>query len=183
MIDFGDKWIDTGDDYRDSRTNKNYGNYFVNGYFPIAARRRYSYGGNHRAFIKCRNGKTFDLGASQTEDLLKYVKASTGINVLGIFLAPRRWWKQRGFWDFDKNDWQKYSESFKKGSVGVENTHGYDERYFINIDKMRGLEDTNLDGLAEDATKGQIKTAFKKMVGNRLSNRVILNSMIDKIAA
>ena len=95
----------------------------------------------------------------------------------------RRWWKQRGFWDFDNNDWQKYSESFKKGSVGVENTHGYDERYFINIDKMRGLEDTNLDGLAEDATKGQIKTAFKKMVGNRLSNRVILNSMIDKIAA
>ena len=183
MIDFGDKWVDTGDDYRDSRLNQNYGNYFVNGYHPIAARRRYSYGGNHRAFIKCRNGKTFDLGASQTEDLLKYVKASTGINVLGIFLAPRRWWKQRGFWDFDNNDWQKYSESFKKGSVGVENAHGYDERYFINIDKMRGIEDTNLDGLAEDATKGQIKTAFKKMVGNRLSNRVILNSMIDKIAA
>ena len=48
---------------------------------------------------------------------------------------------------------------------------------------MRGIEDTNLDGLAEDATKGQIKSAFKKMVGNRLSNRVILNSMIDKIAA
>jgi hypothetical protein len=181
-IDYNDEMVDTGNNYNDSRTNAYYGKFHVNGYSPAGRGARYSYGGRQRVFIKCKNGKSFDLEESMTPNLLKYVKASTGINVLGIFLAPPRYWKHRGYWDFENKDLQNYQESFKKGSVGIEGAHGYDERYFINIDKMRKIQDTNLKGLSEDATKGQIKNAFKKMVGNRLSNRVILNSMIDKIA-
>ena len=74
-------------------------------------------------------------------------------------------------------------EDFRKGSVAIPNCDGYSERYFININKLLGNEEPNLEGLSNDATKGQIKTAFKKMVNNRLTNRVILNRMIDLIAA
>ena len=48
---------------------------------------------------------------------------------------------------------------------------------------MSDVEDATLDNLTAESSKGQIRTAFKKMVGGKLTNRVILNKMIDMIAA
>ena len=71
----------------------------------------------------------------------------------------------------------------KNGSIAMKNDSGYDERYYINTNKMSDVEDANLDNLTAESSKGQIRTAFKKMVGGKLTNRVILNKMIDMIAA
>ena len=44
------------------------------------------------------------------------------------------------------------------------------------------IQSLNLDSLNEDATKGQILSSFKKGMKGRLTSRVFMNNLIEKIA-
>jgi GDP-D-mannose dehydratase len=163
-------------------TEENVGKLRVRNFNPVRKngyRRTYSNGA--RVFIKAENGMQIDIGSGDTSDYLEFLSKVTNTNTIGFYLAPRKWFNKNTRWNLGQDN-NNIEEDFRKGSVAISNCDGYDERYFINVDKMLGLEDSNLEGLSDNATKGQIKTAFKKMVNNKLTNRVILNRMINLIA-
>ena len=152
-------------------------------FYPLKPKEKH-YGSGARVFIKCANGKQVDIGSGRTSDYLNLLREATGVNVIGFFLADRKWFKQRGRYQFEWDVMQNMEKEWKKnGSIAMKNDSGYDERYYINTNKMSDVEDANLDNLTAESSKGQIRTAFKKMVGGKLTNRVILNKMIDMIAA
>ena len=152
-------------------------------FYPLKPKEKH-YGSGARVFIKCANGKQVDIGSGRTSDYLNLLREATGVNVIGFFLADRKWFKQRGRYQFEWDAMQNMEKEWKKnGSIAMKNDSGYDERYYINTNKMSDVEDANLDNLTAESSKGQIRTAFKKMVGGKLTNRVILNKMIDMIAA
>ena len=152
-------------------------------FYPLKPKEKH-YGSGARVFVKCANGKQVDLGQGRTPDYLNLLREATGVNVIGFFLAGRKWFRQRGRYQFEWDAMAGMEKEWKKnGSIAMKNDSGYDERYYINTNKMSDVEDANLDNLTAESSKGQIRTAFKKMVGGKLTNRVILNKMIDMIAA
>ena len=152
-------------------------------FYPLKPKEKH-YGSGARVFIKCANGKQVDIGSGRTSDYLNLLREATGVNVIGFFLADRKWFKQRGRYQFEWDAMQNMEKEWKKnGSIAMKNDSGYDERYYINTNKMSDVEEATLDNLTAESSKGQIRTAFKKMVGGKLTNRVILNRMIDMIAA
>ena len=152
-------------------------------FYPLKPKEKH-YGSGARVFVKCANGKQVDLGQGRTPDYLNLLREATGVNVIGFFLAGRKWFRQRGRYQFEWDAMAGMEKEWKKnGSIAMKNDSGYDERYYINTNKMSDVEDANLDNLTAESSKGQIRTAFKKMVGGKLTNRVILNRMIDMIAA
>ena len=67
----------------------------------------------------------------------------------------------------------------KEKALTMPNHRGYQELYYIN-DNSVGVE-VEFD-VAEDATKAQIKSAFKKSLKNKANNKRILSSFIAQIA-
>ena len=152
-------------------------------FYPLKPKEKH-YGSGARVFVKCANGKQVDLGQGRTPDYLNLLREATGVNVIGFFLAGRKWFRQRGRYQFEWDAMAGMEKEWKKnGSIAMKNDSGYDERYYINTNKMSDVEEATLDNLTAESSKGQIRTAFKKMVGGKLTNRVILNRMIDMIAA
>ena len=152
-------------------------------FYPLKPKEKH-YGSGARVFVKCANGKQVDLGQGRTPDYLNLLREATGVYVIGFFLAGRKWFRQRGRYQFEWDAMAGMEKEWKKnGSIAMKNDSGYDERYYINTNKMSDVEEATLDNLTAESSKGQIRTAFKKMVGGKLTNRVILNRMIDMIAA
>ena len=152
-------------------------------FYPLKPKEKH-YGSGARVFVKCANGKQVDLGQGRTPDYLNLLREATGVNVIGFFLAGRKWFRQRGRYQFEWDAMAGMEKEWKKnGSIAMKNDSGYDERYYINTNKMSDVEEATLDNLTAESSNGQIRTAFKKMVGGKLTNRVILNRMIDMIAA
>ena len=57
-----------------------------------------------------------------------------------------------------------------------------DELYILKGGKTLQINDEGLK-VDDNASKGQLTTAFKKMTKGKLQNRVILSKFIDKVAA
>ena len=69
-------------------------------FYPLKPKEKH-YGSGARVFVKCANGKQVDLGQGRTPDYLNLLREATGVNVIGFFLAGRKWFRQRGRYQFE----------------------------------------------------------------------------------
>ena len=101
-------------------------------FYPLKPKEKH-YGSGARVFVKCANGKQVDLGQGRTPDYLNLLREATGVNVIGFFLAGRKWFRQRGRYQFEWDAMAGMEKEWKKnGSIAMKNDSGYDERYYIN---------------------------------------------------
>ena len=124
-----------------------------------------------------------------TGRLLKNLNDTYGINTIGFFMADcnHRWNSKLGdiCWLKDKNweDWRSEArkEYTKNKCVTVEDYNGYNTYYLVkgnkNLDTTADEFDVN-----EDATKGQIGTAFKKYSKSKKLNKVLMTKFGAAVA-
>ena len=130
-------------------------------------------------------------GRNGTNNLLKWIERTTGVDTVGFFICPN---KHREFdAAVDKFggtyfDWETKSEGYKlfrrEGGFSVPTTEksGYKEFYILNKKKMGIVsEDDTLD-VQVGASKQALKGAMKRMGNNKMSQRKILQHFVKKVA-
>mgnify|MGYP000184491512 CR=1 FL=1 len=132
-----------------------------------------------------------DNNRNGTNNLLKWIEQTTGVDTVGFFICPN---KHREFdyaidkFSGDYQDWKIKSEGYKlfrkEGGYAVKTTEqsGYKEFYILNKKKMGIIaEDDTLD-VKVGASKQALKGAMKRMGNNKMSQRKILQHFVKKVA-
>ena len=141
---------------------------------------------NGSVFIRDNhNGKTYSCNSHQhelTSALLNQLRGRfTDVNFIGIRVMDNRdansFIRRYMDWDFDKvqhiqASWKK-DKSIKLTDVGY---HAY-----FGMSSSALSNDTEFE-VKEDATKAQIKSAFKKSLNNKKMNKKVLSQFMDFIA-
>ena len=126
------------------------------------------------------NGDKNDFDRDITKQLLMYMKGKfPHCNFLGFRIAnPREVTNYLGR-ELERSEYvKKYKEWTKNKTVGA-SILGYQEIYFFSHKILNTDVEFEVD---EDATKGQIKNAFKKSLKAKANNKKILSSFITQIA-
>jgi hypothetical protein len=120
---------------------------------------------------------------NSTIQLLKIFRDRTGSNAIGYRITTmnrrsvcgdfRRYTNEEGL--------VKIYDDLRKNRFSTIPNSGYDKFFVLAGGKYLETSNTSME-VAEDATKGQIRTAFKKANGNRKSTRVMLSQFIDMVA-
>lgn len=131
-----------------------------------------------------------------TKHLLKYLKKRHGSNCIGFFIAEKNWhfnqildraytdMKPDSNWDYEeeakfRKDCQR--EFLRNKCVAINNIFGYDEFYLLK--KTAGLRTSAEEfNPADEATKGQMTTAFKKFSKSKKNNKVLLTKFGKAVA-
>ena len=123
-----------------------------------------------------------------TNALLKHLGTRYGANVLGFFIVDRVAGGELAQ-QVDPNGDKPYGHIAefnkklrKEKSVTLSDHDGYTELYVIRGGKDLKVEADSLDGVAADATKRVLTTAFKKNQRSKVSNKVILDNFIEAIS-
>ena len=119
----------------------------------------------------------YDDALDMTSTLLKIIKDEVDTVNIGYYLYAKI--KKYGYNspNFTDTEYRK----FRKDRVFVENNKpSYDGYYHLAMNNK--IQTLNLDNLDGEATKGQILTTFKKGMKGRLTSRVFMNNLIEKIA-
>ena len=121
--------------------------------------------------------------AAETAAHLEMLKARTGCNVVGFYLAQstgngsiRR---NDLRWLFPNRNLDEVRSELRKNKVALADEFGYDEYYVIPTGNM-ALETEELE-VNSDMTKGRMAKAFMKHMRNKTLNRVLLNKFVEKI--
>ena len=153
------------------------------------------FGHNNPYLVDRKLNRVFQLQEKQgyirgntTHGLLRWIKATTGVNTIGFYLAGSTRdisYEARSFcgtpvdgYGEESNqktkDFNKLSASFTDGC--------YDLAILINEKKIK--IDVGLDEIVVDtgATKGQLKKALVKAGSNKMKQRVILNQFVGQMA-
>jgi hypothetical protein len=124
-------------------------------------------------------------GTALTNMLLKRLRDRTGSNVIGYRIVPTnrnqllRHVNSYIEWDYATAD-EMVQELRKERFTTIPNS-GYSKFFALAGGKL--LKSSNGEiSVAEDASKGQIRTAFKKANKGRKESRVMLSQFIDMIA-
>ena len=101
------------------------------------------------------------------------------INLIGIRLCSNREFGQtmRGYVEYEERD-RKHREWRKNGSVTLKGK-GYDRLFAISCNSLDN--DVEFE-VKEDATKAQIRQAFKKTLKSKSMNKKILSEFVDLVA-
>ena len=127
-----------------------------------------------------------------TKALYMCLKASTGFNTMGFFLASGRSDVQYAFNKYIETpgssaasayvQLENWKKQFNKEKSAVSKISGLDELYILKGGKTLEVDDEGLD-VEVGASKQKLTTAFKKAAKGKLQNRTILSKFIEKIAA
>ena len=136
-------------------------------------------------------GTLAGISTKGTDNLLKWIEQTTGVDTVGFFICPN---KHRDFdgavdkFAGEYQDWDVKAEGYKlfrkEGGYKVETTDksGYNEFYILNKKKMGIVsEDDTLD-VQVGASKQALKGAMKRMGNNKMSQRKILQHFVKKVA-
>ena len=136
------------------------------------------------SFVIVRTGRTYSLDTAwynQTNVLLRILRdRMPSVNFVGIrVLAPRDaspFIRQyAGF----PSDYEKMHKTWKKEKSFTIKNSGYHKYFGLSSAAMS--QDSEFD-VKEDATKGQIKTAFVKSLRSKKMNKKVLGEFIELIA-
>ena len=119
----------------------------------------------------------YDDALDMTSTLLQIIKDEVGTVNIGYYLYAKI---KR--WGYNTPNWTDTEyRKFRKDRVYIDNNKpSYDGYYHLAMNNK--IQTLNLDNLDEEATKGQILTTFKKGMKGRLTSRVFMNNLIEKIA-
>ena len=141
---------------------------------------------NYGTFLRCRKtGRTYAFNGdwySQTDVYLQNLRDKfTDVNFIGMRILPSRDGGHfiRRYTNTYDTSYEKTINQWKKNKSVVIKNSGY-HSYF-------GLSSSALDNETEfqvnqDATKAQIRTAFKKSLNNKKMNKKILGEFIELVA-
>ena len=122
--------------------------------------------------------------ASETEAHISVLRARTGCNVVGFYLAQS---SKNGairrndmYWLFPNQNLDEVRKELKKNRVAVADSFGYDEYYVIPTGNM-ALETEGLK-VSSEMTKGRMAKAFMNHMRGKTLNRVLLNKFVQQIA-
>ena len=122
--------------------------------------------------------------ASETEAHISVLRARTGCNVVGFYLASS---SKNGVirrndmnWLFPNQNLDEVRKELKKNRVAVADSFGYDEYYVIPTGNM-ALETEELK-VSSEMTKGRMAKAFMNHMRGKTLNRVLLNKFVQQIA-
>jgi len=122
--------------------------------------------------------------ASETEAHISVLRARTGCNVVGFYLAQS---SKNGsirrndmYWLFPNQNLDEVRKELKKNRVAVADSFGYDEYYVIPTGNM-ALETEELK-VSSEMTKGRMAKAFMNHMRGKTLNRVLLNKFVQQIA-
>ena len=103
------------------------------------------------------------------------------VNVVGFRIAsPREAHKVICHWtEWNSSKYEPIQASFKKNKAAVIPDCGYNE---LNVIAATALDNDVEFEVQEDATKSQIKSAFKKTLKGKAANKKVLTSFIKQIA-
>ena len=125
-----------------------------------------------------------DKRNSYTKILLEMFRDRTGSNAIGyriVGMSRRALISELRAAGLDYNQIEnKHKELRKEKFITIPNA-GYSKFFAIAGGKNLEVANTSME-VADDASKGQIRSAFKKANGNRKSTRVLLSQFIEMIA-
>ena len=112
-----------------------------------------------------------------TYTLMQIIKDEVDTDNIGYYLHKKCKRFDYNMPELTEKDFRDY----RKNKFHIEkNKNSYDGYYHLVMNnKVQSLNLENLDG---EATKGQILTTFKKGMKGRLTSRVFMNNLIEKIA-
>ena len=137
------------------------------------------------AFIRDRKtGRTYSLDTTwynQTNIMLRILRdRMPSVNFVGIrVLAPRDASPFIRQYADVPSDYEKMHKTWKKDKSFAINNSGYHKYFGLSSAAMN--QDSEFD-VKEDATKGQIKTAFVKSLRSKKMNKKVLGEFIELIA-
>ena len=132
-----------------------------------------------------KNGRVYGaLGdyMEMTRNLISYVRdVCPTVNVVGFRVAaPREAQRVICNWtQYDRTKYEPINAQFKKNKAAVIPECGYNELYVISATALDNEVEFEVQ---EDATKSQIRTAFKKTLKSKAANKKVLTSFIKQIA-
>ena len=68
-----------------------------------------------------------------------------------------------------------------KGFMSAQVTHGYDDIYLLNKNKL-SVKENKMDDITSDMKTSQIRRLFAGGMKNKLNSRILLNKFIEKVA-
>lgn len=153
-----------------------------------------SYYSDYTTHIKCdrlvirdtvtRHEERIDLRErdSQTNALIRLLKARTKSNVVGFYVINGRDFNRKVYQWFPKQfNHEEMKENFRKNQFTILENTGYDEYYILRSNSLDTDDDSSFE-VKENATFRGIATAFTKYNSGKHNSRVILNRFIGLIA-
>ena len=130
-----------------------------------------------------KNQYTANNRSEMTNALLESLKDTCEIETVGFFLTERVNHNIRWKVPTNHTNDKKLKSFYKNKSAVFNDVRGYSEYYVLRSGKKE-LDTTENDTLdiERGMKKGRITTAFKKHTKARLTNRVVLNSLVDLIS-
>ena len=130
---------------------------------------------------KC--GKTYKFHDSVYRQTETYVENFRDrfpeIEIISIRLLPARDWKRFANYYIDHEHRQDADTQWKKNKNYIDNYTNYSISYIL---KTETIDSSTEFDVSEDASKAQIRNAFKKSLGGKKANKQILSSFIKQIA-
>ena len=122
--------------------------------------------------------------SEMTNALLESLKDTCGIETVGFFLTPTRAYNLRHKLPMTEENDQKIKDFYKNKSAVFTDVRGYSEYYVLKSGKKDLDTENDNDTFTTERglKKGRITTAFKKHTKARLTNRVVMNSLVDVIS-
>jgi len=117
-----------------------------------------------------------------TPQLLKMFKEHTQSNAIGFHILPYR--KPSAIREIPSGDYferEQLWENLKKDKFCIIPNYGYTQYFGILGGRALATSNGQIQ-VSEDASKSQIRNAFKKANGNRKGSRVMLSKFIDLVA-
>ena len=126
----------------------------------------------------------FDNSKPATPQLLKMLREHTGSNVIGFHILPSRKpsaLREIPTFDLDWQQREKLWDNMKKDKFCLIPDYGYSIYFGILGGKNLATSNGAIE-VSDNATKANIRTAFKKANAGRKTSRIMLSKFIDIVA-
>lgn len=144
------------------------------------------------------NGHRLELegfGKSATQNILSHLSKKYNMTNIGFFIAEKNWhfksklesaFSQKNpqvtSWDEEQEYLKECSKEYVRNKcVSIDDVFGYNEYYLLKKDKKMDTESDEFKA-NEDATKGQLTSAFKRYSKSKSLNKVLLTKFGRSVA-
>ena len=138
---------------------------------------------NHCVLRDRKCGKTYKFHESAYRQTETYVQNFRDrfpeIEIISIRLLPARDWKRFANYYIDWEHRPDADTQWKKNKNYIDTHTDYSISYII---KTEAIDSSTEFDVSDDASKAQIRNAFKKSLGGKKANKQILSSFIKQIA-
>jgi len=144
------------------------------------------------------NGHRLELegfGRGATQNILSHLSKKYNMTNIGFFIAEKNWhfksklesaFSQKNpqvtSWDEEQGYMKECSKEYVRNKcVSIDDVFGYNEYYLLKKDKKMDTESDEFKA-QEDATKGQLTSAFKRYSKSKSLNKVLLTKFGRSVA-